>query len=256
MCNRHKSDDVLPDEALHLLLARAAKKVPDVLEEEERFDRQLKARDLLGSLVRQIELGTIAKEAAIAVIEGAQRSVAANSEPIILGFSLNLATAVRPSMEFRSQGELLLGCQESDDEALIDTELIAELEAALNSSNVLTVTSEAPQNNGETLSVRFAVWLLDLDKIPHHFPNGWQLMEVEPFSEVYAGQDPEILSNEAIIRKRNELILDKNSEDPLPYRYCPMCGKQNFSRHSIERPKTTVYYISCLQCGWGERFEI
>jgi hypothetical protein len=42
MCNRYKSDDVLPDEALHVLLARAAKKVPDVLAEEERFDRQLK----------------------------------------------------------------------------------------------------------------------------------------------------------------------------------------------------------------------
>jgi transcription elongation factor Elf1 len=81
-------------------------------------------------------------------------------------------------------------------------------------------------------------------------------MEVETFSGVYPGQDPEILSNEAIIRKRNEVILDKDSDDPLPYCYCPMCGKQNFSRHSIQRPDATVYYISCLSCGWGERSEM
>jgi hypothetical protein len=255
MCNRHKSDDILPDEALHALLARAAKKVPDALEEEVKFDRQLKVRDALANVVRQIELGTTTKEAAIAVIEGAQTSTTSNADPIILSFSLDLAKAKRPAEEFRSPGELLLA-SDADDDTLIDTELIAELEAALNSSNVLTVTSEAPQNTGETLSVRFAVWLLDLENIPHPLPNGWQLMEVGPFSEIYRGQDPEVLSNEAIIRKRNELILDKTSEDPLPYRYCPMCGKQNLKRHSMARPDTTVYYINCHSCGWGERSEI
>ena len=255
-CNRDKSDDILPDEALHVLLARAAKRISRVLEEEERFDRQMKARDVLANVVRQIELGTLTKESAIAVIEGAKASTASNAEPIILSFSANLAKMVRPAPEFRSLGEQILGSTRTNDEPLIDAELIAELEEALRSSNVLTVMSEAPQNNGETLSVRFAVWFLDLDKIPSRLPNSWQLMEVEPFAEIYPGQDPEILSNEAIIRKRNELILCKESDDPLPYRYCPMCGKQKFVRSSVQRPDATVYYICCQSCGWGERSEI
>ena len=57
---------------------------------------------------------------------------------------------------------------------------VRELESAFGSLNVLVVQSEAPANNGETLFVRFAVWLLDLDRVPEKWPNRWKLLEMLP----------------------------------------------------------------------------
>lgn len=67
-CNNDKHDIVLEDDALHVLLAIAAKKEPAVREEEARFDRESRANKALARVGRQIELGALSKEVAIAFL--------------------------------------------------------------------------------------------------------------------------------------------------------------------------------------------
>jgi hypothetical protein len=255
-CNNQKSDILLPDASLHYLLAIAASKEPAVRAEEAKFDRQARANDVLARVARQIELGALSKEAAIAFLEGTPIATPSKADPTILGFSINLAEATETGPRFDSPGETLM--QLDDDEStkpcFTPASLQAELEDSLRVLNALTVASQPVQNNGETLSIRYAVWLLNLDSLPTKFPNAWRLLEVAPFSEIYPGGDASSLIYRAVILRRNELIVDQDSPDPLPYRYCPNCGQRKFHRSSIATEKENFYSIRCSSCGWGETF--
>jgi hypothetical protein len=256
ICNSRKGDTVHSDAALHHYLQIAKEKEPLVREEEARFDRQARASGLLATVARQIELGFLSKEAAVAFLEGAATPPSSNADPTILGFSINLAEATATDPQYNSPGETLMtiGDEETEVPSFSPESLQMQLENALQVLNSLIVTSETVQNNGETLSIRYAVWLLDLDLLPARFPNAWQLLEVAPFSEVYPGQDASTLVHRAVILKRNELIVDSGSNDPLPYRYCPICASQDLHRTSNATREEEIYYINCGNCGWGEKF--
>jgi hypothetical protein len=206
---------------------------------------------------QQIEAGTLAKDTAIAFLEGSSQPQSSKADPWIMSFSINLSHAKQPAPEFASVGEILMA-SDQEDEGLetIDTPaaLVRELESAFVGLNVLVVQSEAPSDNGETLSARFAVWLLDLDQVPEKWPNRWKLLEIASFSEVYPGQNSDVLSDRAAILRRNEILLDEGTDEPLNYRYCPQCSSTQLSKTSRNTPKETIYFIRCKECGWGERF--
>jgi hypothetical protein len=227
-----------------------------VREEEAKFDRQARANDALANVVRQIELGSISAEAAVAYLKGTPITAPPKSDPTILGFSLNLADATAAGPGFDSPGEALMDI--GDDEPTTPgsgpESLIAQLEGSLRVLNALTVKPEPIRDNGETLSVRYAVWPLNLDLLPSKFPNAWKLLEVAPFSEVYPGGDASTLVDRAIILKRNELIVDLSSDDPLAYNYCPVCASTNLRRGSHTTQDEIIDYINCGDCGWGEVF--
>ena len=256
-CNGDKSDWVFDEGTLRFYLELVRKKEPAVREEEERFNREAIIKDSLARVREQIEAGTLPKDTAIAFLEGSSQPEHSKADPWILSFSINLAKSKTPAAEFASVGEILMA---SDPEKMapdtndIPAALIRELESAFLGLNVLVVQSEAPTNNGETLSVRFAVWLLDLDRVPDKWPNRWKLLEIASFSEVYPDQNSDVLSDRAAIIRRNAVLLDEGSNDPLNYRYCPECSSTKLSRSSHNTPKETIYFIKCKACGWGERF--
>jgi len=252
-CNGGKSDWVFEEGTLRFYLELARKKEPAVRQEEERFNREVLIKDSLARVRQQIEAGTLAKGTAIAFLEGSSQPASSKADPWILSFSINLATASTPPPDFASVGEILMG-SDSEDVAPTPDALVRELESAFSALNVLVVRSEALEDNGETLSVRFAVWLLDLDRVPEKWPNRWKLLEIAPFSEVYPDQSSDVLSDRAAILRRNAVLLDDGSDEPLNYRYCPECSSTHLSRTSKTTPKETIYLISCKACGWGERF--
>lgn len=256
ICNNRKGNTVYPDGTLHHYLGIAKGKEPIVREEEARFDRQARANDVLARVARQIELGALSKETAISFLEGTATASPSRADPTILGFSINLGEATETGPQYDSPGEILMGIR-SDEPAgpsFSPASLQAELEDSLKVLNALIATSEPVQNNGETISIRYAVWLLNLDLLPARFPNAWRLLEVAPFSEIYPGQDASTLVHRAVILRRNELIIDSNSDDPLPYRYCPICASQDLHRSSNVTQREEIYYIRCGNCGWGEKF--
>lgn len=254
-CNRSKRAIIAADTSLHYFLTIAEAKVPSVLEEERRFEREARASDALAAVARQIETGALTIEIVTAVLSGTRSSGASRFDPTILSFSLDFAKAAPTNPKYDAPGEILLGQDMADDPRppFTDEILEAELRSALSSLNAMIVRSEAIQNDGEALSVRYAVWPLDLDSLPDRFPNAWELLEIAPFSEVYPDSDAGELMDKAIILRRNEVIIDSDSADPLPYRYCPMCASSALHRGSHTTRNETVYVIRC-DCGWAETF--
>ena len=100
-CNLRKSGSILPDTALAMQLHFAAEKEPSVIAEEQRFDRELRSRDALALLVREIELGSFSKEAAIAFLQGVKSQAQKRSESWVLSFSVNLAEAIESVLSLR-----------------------------------------------------------------------------------------------------------------------------------------------------------
>lgn len=247
----------MDESTLRFYLELARKKEPAVREEEERFNREVVIKDSLARVRQQIEAGTLAKDTAIAFLEGSSEPASSTADPWILSFSIKLATARTPAPEFASPGEILIGSKLTDVAAHpreTSDALVRELESAFLGLNVLVVQAEGPANNGEILAVRFAVWLLDLDRLPEKWPNRWKLLEIAPFSEIYPDQDSTVLSERAAILRRNAILFDDGTDEPLNYRYCPECSSDDLNRISQDIPKETIYYISCNVCGWGERF--
>jgi hypothetical protein len=242
-CNRIKGKVLLPDHSLVMQLEIARQKEPRVLEEEQRFDRQLRSRDALAAFVRLIEPGEFSKDEAIAYIQNAQVATQKRSDPMVLSFSVNVVElmASHNCPQDAGEGEKLYEYLEKS------------LMSALDDSGAVFVSVGASERNGETISIRYAFWLLDLESLPGKFPFNWELLQVAPYSEVFPGQDPEDLFKKAIILKRNKLIINWNSDDPLAYNFCPQCGSSQLHRSSHSMPDDTVYYIRC-DCGWVESF--
>jgi len=48
--------------------------------------------------------------------------------------------------------------------------------------------------------------------------------------------------------------IDENSDDPLPYFACPICGSTNIERQgACDDEHDEMYYtIRCTDCGWNE----
>jgi hypothetical protein len=265
-CNLRKSGSILPDTALAMQLHFAAEKEPSVMAEEQRFDRELRSRDALALLVREIELGSLSKEAAIAFLQGVKSQAQKRSEPWVLSFSVNLAEAIESgaipeeilssNTEDEMQGdsyEIDLDLPEIDFANSIEGFLQNVLQDQIDSLETLCCKSEVSVNNGETISVRYAVWLLDLDSLPRQFPCKWKLLEIAMFSEVYPNKDSEDLINKAVILKRNEILIDRDSDEPLPYKFCPLCASTVLHKSSHQRHDETIYVIRC-DCGWAESF--
>jgi hypothetical protein len=186
-CNRQKGDQILPLPALLHYLSIAHKKLDRVVQEERKIRGQAQNRDALAPLVQLIEEGRLSKREAISFIEIAVPESPAheNSDPLVLSFSVNVieaadSGALPPDVP---EPPLLYGWLEN------------ELEDVLRSTKALFARAARIEDdrNGETVSVRYAFWLLDLDLLPRQLPYCWELLEVAPFSELYPNQDPDNL---------------------------------------------------------------
>ena len=163
---------------------------------------------------------------------------------MVLAFSVNLGDALKTGdipKEVRDNRAVDL--TEGEEDSLLDLPAIEErftlegfLQATLRKSleelNVLFIQTEAPQTTGETVSVRYAFWLLDLNSLPKNFPHAWELLEIAPFNEIYPESNPDDLIKQAVILKRNEVLIDRDSDEPLAYNFCPMCASAQLHRSS------------------------
>ena len=107
-CNGDKSDWVMEESTLRFYLELARKKEPAVRDEEARFNREVVIKDNLARVRQQIEAGTLAKDTAIAFLQGSSGPRSSKADPWILRFSINLASAKTSAPEFASPGEMLM----------------------------------------------------------------------------------------------------------------------------------------------------
>jgi hypothetical protein len=243
-CNRQKGDQLLPDATLQNYLSIARQRADRVRDEEEKIRRQALNRNVLAPLVSRIEAGYLSKQEVISIIEAAVSDSAqsSKSEPLVLSFSVNVIDAMNSSA-FPKDAPV--------PPALYDW-LEAELERVLGSTRALFAKME-DDRNGETVSARYAFWLVDLDTLPNPLPYCWKLLQVAPFSNTYPTHDADNLFARSIHTKHDELVFDQASSDPLPYQRCPNCMSPDLRRVSSMRDGEEILTIWC-ECGWADRF--
>jgi len=128
--------------------------------------------------------------------------------------------------------------------------LIVQLQRSLLTTRALFTPIE-DERSGESLSVRFASWMLDLDRLPLPLPFGWELLEVSPYSSVYPNGESEDFLARAVAAKRLELTIDETSADPLPYKRCERCMSTDLHRDSVRLGDDEILYIYCAKCEWS-----
>lgn len=76
----------------------------------------------------------------------------------------------------------------------------------------------------------------------------------EKIVEAVSGQKPSKNLIKAIVKKYNELIYDSNSENPLAFKACPLCGSDKLQHSSATdyQHDETYYFIECRDCGWKD----
>lgn len=67
-----------------------------------------------------------------------------------------------------------------------------------------------------------------------------------------SGNAPSSNYIEAIVKKYHEVIFDEESQDILPFKACPNCGKEHL-KHTCANIRDDVWFIvECNFCGWIE----
>lgn len=231
--NRRKGELEFTDSNLRFYLNLASLKVTIIQNEVTKLERQAINERLLTSLAAQIESAYITKAEVINFLDDINATSKDISEPIILSFSVLL-----------------------EDLEVVDVDEINEqfsnLELALvqNTKSIISVSEN--ENNGETLSIRFVCWYLDLNKLDSVIFTPWILTEVAMYSEVYEN-DPQDFYDQAIIKTYHQIISDPQ-DTVFGLSMCPRCGSKILERNSASDYKhDEIYYmIKCLNCGWSD----
>ena len=234
-CNRNKGATVLPDPALHNLLNLARKHEAQAIEEERKMCRQDRNGKALAALAHRIEIGEMSESEAISFIrEAGRKSTPKKSDPLVLSFGTNVTEIVELDSIPRNM------CEPPD---LYDF-LEKQLEDKLHETIALFAKIESGRN-GETVSVRYACWLLDLESVPERLPYGWELLDAAPFSEVYPDENAEETFAQAILATHDDLVFGESRNAPYVFKRCPQCMSTELSVHQQE----DMCAIRC-KCGW------
>lgn len=241
-CNRRKGDQQLPIPTLLNYLNLAARFENKVLQEEQKLKKQSLSNKAFDPILHLIEIGDLGKDEVIAFINSAvpNASRPRKSEPLVLSFSMNMNALKEP-------GRLP---QYAPETPMLYDWLIGQLRDALRISGGLFSAIEDARNR-ETVSIRYASWMLDLDRLSLPLPFGWELLEVMPYSEVYPGSDSEDFFAQGVAAKHKELTIDESSSDPFPYKRCPTCTSPKLARSSVRVDQDNVPFIFCTVCGWS-----
>ena len=237
-----KGDDILPIPTLLNYLNLAAKFEEQVLQQERKLKKQALSNKAFDPIIHLIEVGDLSKDEAIAFIRSAVPSATRprKSEPLVLSFSVNVNALQEP-------GRLP---QHAPETPMLYDWLIGELQRALRTTGALFAAIE-DDRNGETVSIRYASWMLDLDRLSLPLPFGWELLQVGAYSELYPGSDSEDLLAKGVAAKHKELTIDESSSDPLPYKRCPKCTSSVLERDTVRVGQDNVPFIFCTVCGWS-----
>ena len=243
-CNGPKNDSIIVNVPKTLdVLRRLRARSPRLEKFQQKFITERETSNALGRIVRFISSGIISKEHVIAFINNKVEAgtPARRSDPLVFSFSVNvieLDTTDLPQAALSGP-------------ALYDW-LITELENYL--SEIGAMFSRVDDDrNGETVSLRLACWMIDVDQLPFPLPHSWELMAVDPLSEIDTSIRAEDLLASSIVAKYQDLTLDETSSDPLPYTRCILCGSRELQRFTTTLNGADIYTIRCKKCEWCER---
>jgi hypothetical protein len=234
-CNLRKSSTVFDTKTLLYYLQMARDRAVTVQKTMDRLRRAQDNDKLLSGLVVRIEQGNLTRLEVLMTMRGVSQSASARDEPWIIAFGVNL------------HDPLPVGAPENDPD--LSDWLIRRLENDLAATGaIFKVTDD--ERTGETVSVRCALWVFDFDVIREQIDFCWDVLAVQRYSEVFAG-NPEALLDQAVAARYRSMVFDP-SDGALGLSACPLCGSRQLARGSFVTERDTIYVLRCSVCGHSE----
>jgi hypothetical protein len=221
-CNRKKRDTQFNSSSLRYYIGLWTDKQKRIQVELHKFEEAASRDELLSRLAHQVEIGTLSRSEIDALLNSiATPKQRVEAFPTVVSFS-----------QVCSQLDVVEGEVKS---------VLTKLRGVFKRPLIL---AEPWSFSGETLSVRFAIWNLDVDKLEKIDLGKWELLEVDAASDIY-GLDSARALGEAINESYNIFYAEKNG--------CPECGgKVTMSGSSSESGELAI--ATCEQCGWEDYF--
>lgn len=105
--------------------------------------------------------------------------------------------------------------------------------------------------SGEGLSVRFAFWLLDLDRIVANINSYWKVLAVQRFSDLFQTPAHELLDR-AVVSRYHQIVHNAPEGDPVGLSACPQCGSTDLEYESFSNGEDTIFEVTCKECSYKE----
>ena len=103
------------------------------------------------------------------------------------------------------------------------------------------------ERSGETVSIRFAFWILDLDRVKANIDFCWDVLAIQRYSELFEGSSDDLFDR-AVMSRYHEIVYDA-PDDPIGISACPACGSKRLKHSTFATEKDTYYSAKCLECG-------
>ncbi len=228
-CNRRKRHDLMSRHNLRYYFEIWGKAQPKLRQELERFKTQSDVDELVTQLLGQIHAGAISVREIVDLISVKSPDLAIQpSDPMVI----------------------CLSCMVEDFENLpfpppqlydrMEQDLLTNLRGHLRRPLAMT---EPSARDGESLSVRVAVWYSDLERIESAGIEPWSITELVPYTELYNEVGPSLYTE--ALQDSLDSILTAEREG------CPECGAPvAVSSGASESGEYVV--ATCTSCGWND----
>lgn len=236
-CNNRKSSKIFSDNSLRYYLELWKDKVDKIELSYNKMLQHSQNEKLLTQIGIAINNGQLNLNEIVSFVNDSCKSPEKELEPIIISCSINISQYME---EQNMDANYIDICDDLENE-LLDN---------FRSDTTLIYKQTESERNGETLSVRFAVWNIDLHKLNKLIPNPWEILEVTSYSEIYDDSWKGIF-DESIVDKYNSVIYDEN--DPIfGLSKCPNCGYKELDKSSATdyEGDEEYYFIKCPKCDW------
>lgn len=234
-CNVRKGVFVFETKTLLFYLQMAKKRLAKAQKIFEEFAIARKNDKLLSTIAVKIEKGHLSRAAVLAAIGNAPAAPDAQNDPWVIAFGANFLDP------------LPVDAPEQDPE--LSDWLLERLERDLAGTGALFRRLD-DERTGETVSVRYAFWAFDFDRIQKEIEFCWDVLEVQKYSELFDQPADELLDR-AVVTRYHEIVRD-DSGDPVGISACPACGSTDLERWSVGDEKGAQYFARCLECGHSE----
>lgn len=236
-CNSRKSSKQFSVSSLRYYLELWKDKIPSIITSYQKLVQHSQNEKLLLQIGIAINKGQLNLNEIVSFVNNSCTPSEKELEPIIISLGVNI-----------------LNYMEEKNVDIDYVQLCDNLELSLleifNENSTLIYKQTESERNGETLSIRIAIWNIDLHKLNTFIPSPWEILEIASYSEVYHNSWKDLF-DESIVQKYKSVIYAES--DPIfGLSICPQCGNKELEKSSSTdyEDDEEYFFIKCTKCKW------
>jgi hypothetical protein len=231
-CNNRKSAFEFDPKTIGYLVGMASKRSDKVQRVMDEFEVERNNGNLLSTLKVRLEKGHLSQGAVLAVLGDLPAQTQTGSDPWVVAFGANFHDA------------LPVDAPEQDPQ--LSDWLLERLIRDLAATGAVFRRID-DERSGEGVSVRFAFWLLDLNRVTESIDFCWDLLTVQKYSELFQTPADDLLDR-AVVSRYHQIVYNAPSGDPVGISACPSCGSTDLKYESFSNDDDTIYEVTCNEC--------